>query len=208
MSLATAERAAISDTFDAVGPDRPTLCDGWTTADLLAHVLVRERQPWAAGGIVVPALAPLTDKAMESWASTPWTERVEALRSGPPAWSPLRLPGVDALVNGAELFVHHEDARRGEPGWEPRPADPVRDGELRAVLRRTARMLYRKSPVGVVLALPDGERIAAKNAGPGVTVTGEPAELVLHGFGRSAVRVEVDGAAADVAALASSSRGV
>ncbi len=208
MSLASAERQAICDTFDALGPDRPTLCDGWTTADLLAHLLVRERQPWAAGGIVLPPLAPITEKAMASWASTPWTERVALLRSGPPVWSPLRLGVLDALVNGAELFVHHEDARRGEPGWEPRPADPARDGELRAVLRRMARLLYRASPVGVVLALPDGERIAAKNAGPGVTVTGEPAELVLHGFGRSAVRVEVDGAPADVAALASSSRGV
>ena len=50
MSLATAERraAAICDTFEELGPDRATLCAGWNTADLLAHLLVRERQPAAA----------------------------------------------------------------------------------------------------------------------------------------------------------------
>jgi hypothetical protein len=41
-----------------------------------------------------------------------------------------------------------------------------------------------------------------------VTITGEPAELVLHAFGRSAVQVEVEGDPADVAALGSVSRGV
>lgn len=41
MSLATTERSAICDAFLAAGPDRPTLCAGWTTRDLLAHLLVR-----------------------------------------------------------------------------------------------------------------------------------------------------------------------
>jgi len=36
-----AERAAMCDTFDAVGPARRTLCEGWTTADLAAHLIVR-----------------------------------------------------------------------------------------------------------------------------------------------------------------------
>ncbi len=69
-------------------------------------------------------------------------------------------------------------------------------------------MLYRSSPVGVVLARPSGERIGAKPGERSVTITGEPGELVLHGFGRSAVQVEVDGDPADVAALGSVSRGV
>ena len=51
-------------------------------------------------------------------------------------------------------------------------------------------MLYRSSPVGVVLARPSGERVVAKQADRSVTITGEPGELVLHGFGRDAVRVE------------------
>jgi hypothetical protein len=69
-------------------------------------------------------------------------------------------------------------------------------------------MLYRGSPVGVVLVRPSGERVAAKAGEHSVTIMGEPAELVLHAFGRSAVQVEVEGDAADVAALGSVSRGV
>jgi uncharacterized protein (TIGR03085 family) len=208
MTLATAERAAICDTFDAVGPDRPTLCAGWTTADLLAHLLVRERQPAAAVGIVVAPLASVTEHAMRGYNSTPWADRVNLLRGGPPLWSPFRVPAFDRLGNGAELFVHHEDVRRGEPGWEPRPPDSARDGELWSALARMGRMLYKSSPVGVTLVRPSGERIVAKAGERSVTITGEPAELVLHGFGRDAVRVEVDGDPTDVTALGSASRGV
>jgi uncharacterized protein (TIGR03085 family) len=208
MSLATAERAAICDTFDTLGPDRATLCAGWNTADLLAHLLVRERQPAAAVGIVVGRLAAVTERAMRGYATTPWADRVQLLRYGPPLWSPFRVPAFDRIGNGGELFVHHEDARRGEPGWAPRPPDAHRDRELWALLGRMAKMLYRGSPVGVVLARPSGERIVAKQTDRSVTIVGEPGELVLHGFGRDAVRVEIDGDAADVAALGAVSRGV
>src|SRR5262245_9679824 len=39
------ERAALCDLLDRVGPDRPTLCEGWTTNDLAAHLWVRESDP-------------------------------------------------------------------------------------------------------------------------------------------------------------------
>lgn len=208
MSLAAVERAALADTFDALGPDRPTLCAGWTTRDLLAHLLVRERRPWAAPGIVVRALAPVTAQAMRAWADRPWAESVQLFRSGPPLWSPYRVPGVDAMANGAEHFVHHEDARRGEPGWEPRAPDAARDRELWAILVRIGGPLYRRSPVGVVLRRPDGEQRVVHHGAGLVTITGEPGELLLHAFGRSAVRVETSGADADVAAMSAAPRGV
>lgn len=207
-TLAATERAALADTLDTVDPGQPTLCAGWTARDLLAHLLVRERQPWASGGIVLRPLAPMTDKAMASWADVPWAEAVELFRSGPPLWSPYRVPGVDTLFNGAEHFVHHEDVRRGEPGWEPRPPDPARDAAVWEILGRTARMLYQRSPVGVVLRRPDGAEIAARPGDRVVTISGEPGELLLHGFGRTAVRVEVGGAEADVAALVAAPRGL
>src|SRR5918999_1072913 len=116
MSLASRERAALSDELERVGPDRPTLCAGWTTGDLLAHLLVRERQPWAAAGIMVPALAAVTERAMRSFRDLPWLEAVQLFRSGPQSWSPMRIGSVDAAANGMEFFVHHEDVRRGEPG--------------------------------------------------------------------------------------------
>lgn len=201
MSLARDERAALSTTLAATDPAQPTLAGEWTAADLLAHLLVRERQPWAAAGIVVPALAGVTEQAMRGWAELPWPQRVEAFRSGPPAWSPTRIGRVDEVANGAEFFVHHEDVRRGVPGWEPRPVDAGRDAALWDLLGRGARIFYRRSPVGVVLRRPTGEQ-AVVRAGRGlVTVEGEPGEILLHAFGRTATRVEVHGEPADVAAF-------
>jgi uncharacterized protein (TIGR03085 family) len=207
MSLASRERAALSDELERVGPDRPTLCAGWTTRDLLAHLLVRERQPWAAAGIAIPALAAVTDRAMGGYRDLAWAEAVQLFRGGPPVWSPMRIGRVDAAANGMEYFVHHEDVRRGEPGWEPREPDEERDGELWAGACRMG-MLLRRCPVGVVLARPSGERHVVKT-GPGVvTVVGEPGELVLFAFGRDAARVELQGEPGDIEALTGTPRGV
>jgi uncharacterized protein (TIGR03085 family) len=207
VSLARDERAALSDTLDKTDPAQPTLCEGWTARDLLAHLLVRERQPWAAAGIVVPALHEVTDQAMRSYADTPWLQMVDELRSGPPAWSPTRIGRVDEAVNGVEFFIHHEDVRRGEPGWEPRPADATRDADLWTSLVRMGRLMYRRSPVGLAVRRPDGEEAAIKTGRGLVTVEGEPGEILLHGSGRSAARVELHGRPADVAALEATPRG-
>jgi uncharacterized protein (TIGR03085 family) len=207
MSLASDERSALCDEFEKAGPDRPTLCEGWTTADLLAHLLVRERQPWAAAGIVVAPLAPLTERAMRGYASTPWADRVTLLRRAP-VWSPFRVQAVDDLANGAEFFVHHEDVRRGEPGWEPRPADPTRDGQLWTLLQRMGRMLFKDVAPGVVLRRPSGEQHVVTTGSGVVTLVGEPSELVLYGFGRDAARVGVEGSDEDRKAFAAGSRGI
>jgi uncharacterized protein (TIGR03085 family) len=207
VSLARAERAALSDTLDRTDPHQPTLCAGWTARDLLAHLLVRERQPWASGGIVIPFLAPLTERAMQGYADTAWKDMVEQLRSGPPAWSPSRIGRVDEAVNGAELFVHHEDVRRGRPGWEPRGADETRDGALWELVTRMGRLFYRRSPVGVVVRRPTGAQAVIKTGRGLVTIEGEPGEILLHAFGRDAARVELRGQPADVDALAGSARG-
>ncbi|MCE3555068.1 TIGR03085 family metal-binding protein [Pseudonocardia sp. RS11V-5] len=208
MSLATDERAALSDTLEKLGPDRPTLCEGWTTRDLLAHLLVRERQPWAAPGILVPALHPITQKGMAGYADSAWESMIGELRAGAPPWSPYRIGKVDEVANGAEFFVHHEDARRGAPGWEPRPSDPGRDEQLWALATRMGRLLLRRSPVGVVLRRPEGAAHVVRT-GPGlVTLVGDPGEIVLHLFGRDASRVEVEGSVTDVAAYESVGRGL
>jgi uncharacterized protein (TIGR03085 family) len=207
MSLATAERAAICAEFTTVGPDQPTLCGDWTTRDLLAHLLVRERQPWTAPGILVPALAPITEKAMRGYAATPWADMIAQLRGGAPLWSPFWVGAVDQFANGAEFFVHHEDVRRGLPGWAPRPAEARRDAEVWAIVARMARALHRSSPVGVRLRTPDGQECVGK-AGQGVTVVGAPGELLLQAFGRAAVEVDIDGAAADATAFGAAARGL
>jgi uncharacterized protein (TIGR03085 family) len=208
MSLASDERSALCDEFEKVGPDRPTLCEGWSTADLLAHLLVRERQPWASVGIVVAPLAPLTERAMRGYAGTPWADRVALLRNRAPVWSPFHLRAVDDFANGAEFFVHHEDVRRGEPGWEPRPGDPTRDAQLWTLLQRMGRMLFKGVGPGVVLRRPSGEQHVVSTGSGVVTLVGEPGELVLYGFGRDAARVDVEGSVEDKTAFASGSRGI
>lgn len=208
VSLAVDERAAICDEFERAGPDRPTLCEGWTSRDLLAHLLVRERQPWTSPGILVPALASITQNAMDGYSGTAWPNMVDELRKGPPPWSPFRIGKVDEVANGAEFFVHHEDLRRGEAGWELRTSDLDRDAQLWSLLGSMSRILFRRSPVGLVLQRPEGaQQVVATGQGL-VTVVGDPGELVLHAFGRDAARVEVTGLPADVEAHRAAPKGL
>jgi uncharacterized protein (TIGR03085 family) len=208
VSVASDERAALIDLLDQLGPDAPTLCAGWRTKDLAAHLLVRERRPASAPGIVIKPLAGLTERAMRDYAGKPWPELLRMLREGPPAWSPMGIPAVSDRVNLAEFYVHHEDIRRGAPGWQPRPPDAHRDTALWKLLGMHGRALYRRSPVGVVLRRPDGAEHVARTGPRTVTIVGEPGEIVLHGYGRSAVQLEFKGEPSAVQSLQRSPRGI
>lgn len=208
MSVAADERAAMIELMDELGPEAPTLCDGWLTRDLAAHVVVRERRPDAMPGIMIKPLAGLTDRAMREYLGRPWPELLNLLREGPPKWSPLGIDAVSDRVNLIEFFVHHEDVRRGSPGWEPRPADARRDGALWKLLGMMGRVLYRRSSVGVVLRRPDGAEHAVRTGPRPVVVVGEPGEIVLHAYGRGAARVEVQGEPSAVQAFQRSPRGL
>lgn len=67
MTAARAERLALCDLFEKVGPDAPTLCGTWLTRDLAAHLIVRERRPDLAVGILIPGLGGRLAKARMSW---------------------------------------------------------------------------------------------------------------------------------------------
>lgn len=211
MDVARTERAALCDLFLQVGPDQPTLAGQWRTRDLAAHLVLRESRPDAAAGIVLPPLRGYTEKVQRRTAAREWTELVATLRAGPPRWSPFALPGVDARANLVEMFVHHEDVRRAQPGWEPRRADAERYRRLEANLMRMARLLLRTSPLTVRLDPGTGQPFvgrASKSPG-GVTVVGSPDELTLWCMGREQhARVELIGSPADVAAVTSARRGI
>jgi uncharacterized protein (TIGR03085 family) len=207
-TVAASERHELCDLMGQVGPDAPTLCRSWTTRDLAAHLAVRERRPDAAAGILLPVLAPYTARVQSTIAQRPWPELVDLIRSGPPWWSPCSLPGLDDKVNAMEFFVHHEDVRRAATGWEPRRADPRRAGVLWGLLRRGAWVLYRNSPVGVVLRTPDGSKRTVRDGARSVTVVGSPEELTLHAFGRDEAIVEIQGNPVDVAGFQGSRRGL
>lgn len=200
---ATQERHRFAEELLAVGPEAGTLCDGWTARDLAAHVVLRDRRPDAAVGIIVSRLSGYTQKVQERIAGGDWDELVEHVRSGPPRWSPTRVPQIDRLANTVEFFVHLEDVRRAQPGWHPRDLDPDLADDLDAALRRAAKLLARRAPVGVTLE-PDGGRahIVANDDDPTVLVRGPIGELVLWLYGRQDhARVELDGPTEAVAAL-------
>ena len=204
--LSRTERAQLCELFDEVGPDAPTLCQGWATRDLAAHLAVRERRPDTASAIVLPMIPLLTrrlESAQAGFAARPWPQLVELVRSGPPMWSPLGLPFIEPAANSSEFFVHHEDVRRARPGWAPRELPEAASELLWRVLRTHARLFYRKAPVGVLLATPRRDELAGPAAASGWSPS--PASrrrLVLHAMGRGSVaRVHIGGDPEDVAAF-------
>src|SRR5690349_15816024 len=114
------ERRLITELLTESGPDAPTLCTGWTTRDLAAHLVVRERGGVAAGGILLKSLAPKLEQAQAEYAARDFTELIDLIRTGPPKRSFFGIPGADEAANTIEYFVHSEDIRRARPGWEPR----------------------------------------------------------------------------------------
>lgn len=188
------ERLLLADILEGAGPDAPTLCQGWTTRDLAAHVVVRERRGDAAAGIVVPKLADRLERVRAQYATKPYEELIQLIRTGPPRLSPFSLKQVDEAANTIEFYVHSEDVRRAAPDWTPRAIDPLFADALWVRLERVARMLGRRCPVGLVLRRPDGQTVVAHKGSPVVTVTGEPSELAVFAFGRQrAATVETQG---------------
>jgi uncharacterized protein (TIGR03085 family) len=193
-SPARAERVALCELFDELGPDAPTLLGGWTTRDLAAHLVVRERRPDAAAGILVPAFGRHTERVRSREARRPWPELVGLVRDGPPVWNPTRLGPVDTLANSVELFVHHEDVRRARTGWQPRALAPDLESALSDAIRRMGGMLTRAARVGLVLAPNGGRPIHLRTGAPAVTIRGPIGECVLYVYGRKDVaQVTLDG---------------
>lgn len=186
------ERAELTDLFDELGPDAPTLCEGWRTHDLAAHLWIRETDPLAAPGLLAKPLAGLTERRLaETRSRWDYATLVNRIRTGPAKLSMFALPGVDEEANTAEYFVHHEDVRRAN-GHGPRqlPSD-VEDWFWRR-LRLLGRALFRRVDIGVVLERNDSaargtsaeDTIRASVGNPIVTIVGHPSEITLYGFGR------------------------
>ncbi|MET9659112.1 TIGR03085 family metal-binding protein [Streptomyces sp. NPDC006510] len=194
------ERLLLADLLEAAGPEAPTLCHGWTTRDLAAHVVVRERRPDAAGGILLGVLKNRLERVQAEFAAKPYEELIQLIRTGPPRFSPYAVKQVDEAANTVEFYIHAEDVRRAQPDWSRRELDPVFADLLWSRTEKTARLLGRRSPVGLVLRRPDGRTAVAHKGTPVVTVTGEPGELLLFAFGRqdaAAVGLEGDKEAVD-----------
>jgi uncharacterized protein (TIGR03085 family) len=197
VTYAQDERAALAALLDETGPDEPTLCEGWQTRDLAAHLVLRERRPDAAAGVAGGPLAGYTARVQQQYLERyPYPELIRLFQSGPPRLSPFAIPGADAAANTVEYFVHHEDVRRAAADWAERELPGPMSEQLWKRLKQS-RLFLRSAPTGIVLAREDGGKldlIVAKTAAPNVTVTGSPAELTMWAMGRvSAARVTLDG---------------
>lgn len=219
MALVTAvpldarERDELCDLFLELGPDAPTLCEGWTTADLAAHLVVRERDPLAMPGILVPRFSDVTERRMARQKERPWEALVHAVRDGPPI-GPMAIPGVRVALNLPEFFVHHEDVRRANGGG-PRTDRADLDDGLWGLLRRAGRIWAVRlrgaglDAVRVNVAGGPADTVVVKGGTPRARLAGTPQEIVLFLYGRRAVAgVRLDGDPAAVATVEATSFGI
>jgi uncharacterized protein (TIGR03085 family) len=198
-SFAARERRELADLMAELGPTAPTLCSGWDTAHLAAHLVVRERRPDALLGLGAEAVG--SGGPLASWThrledhlreSTSYAEVIGRLRAGPPRWSPMAWPVLSDGLNTTEFAIHHEDVRRAQPGWEPRVLPrKVQDG-LWSIAVLFARRPAASREGGLLLRRSDVPGMQ-KHVGTGDTIVeGEPMELLLWAAGREDVaRVEV-----------------
>lgn len=174
------ERADLAQTLLAAGPGAPTLCAGWQTQHLAAHLVLRDRTPWR--------MSPGRLEAVAASSADPqgYATLVAQVAEGPGRLS----PGYwfSEQMNLLELFVHSEDVRRAGPdGARSTEIDPGYAKALWKQFRLFSRLLLRPAPVGVVLVVTDGPRVVARKPRSGagtVVVTGELADVILFAFGR------------------------
>ena len=198
-----AERAQLSDLLDELGPGAPTLLTPWTTRDIAAHLVLRERDYLAGPGLVLPGgWSRLAERRRETLALRDFAWLVATFRSGPPPGF-FRIGWVRRLPSLNEFFVHHEDVRRAN-GRGPRASGHAMDEALWRNVGRSSWFLARRLR-GAGLELQragTAQAVRARRGEPAARIAGPPGELLLYLFGRpGAAHVEVSGPAAAVEAV-------
>jgi uncharacterized protein (TIGR03085 family) len=192
------EREALAAAFRTAGPDAATLCTGWATRHLLAHLVQRENHPIANIVDQLSRRAPGEERHLGRLAASTRTDAgfealIRRFADGPHRWSPMNWAGE--ALNLLEFIIHHEDVRRGGAD-QPQPRDLPAE-ETRVIfhrLRTLARLAYRQAPVGVMLVSRDGDRQVVKKGERQVQLSGAPIELALYLSGRQrAATVQLDG---------------
>lgn len=205
-SWAEHERAALVEALTELGPDAPTLCDGWQTKDMAAHVYVRERRPDAALGVLpLGPLSAYTDRVMASTLRTLGYDEIVRRIAHVPAH--LRVGPLDALINTVEYFVHTEDVRRPNA----MPARDLPDDFERTMwsrLSKQARLSFRRVDARLTLVPTIGEAVEVGSGEP-LEVRGRPSELMLLAFNRKdAAKVDLVGSTSAVDKLQSATLGL
>lgn len=197
--LLGAERAGICDDFERFGADAPTLCEGWSAIDLAAHLVVREHEPLAATGLVVPGpFASHLQSRMDAAKRDGFERLVERIRGGPA----LLFKVLGPRANLSEYFIHREDLRRPN-GEGPRDLPGELEDFLWGTLAFTTLMAKaRVRNFGLRLESTDGRIRTVRDAEPMAVVTGPPSEIALYMAGRKrAAEVEIGGPGIALTAL-------
>jgi uncharacterized protein (TIGR03085 family) len=212
------QRQGLCDMLAHLSPQQwsaETLCAGWDAADVAAHLVVREREPWAGPGILFGGrLADVTKRRYAAWKARGHQRLVQALRSGPP-W-PLSALGDSQAV---EDWIHEQDIRRGGAGLPTIEPDPQLAETLWSAIRRFGARAF---AIGVpaVIELTDGTRhhrlqsrtrapLALPTSAPSdITIAGPISELLLYTVGRAGANVTVFGDPAIQARLESRNRSI
>lgn len=189
ISLARSERTELCDLMLDLGPEAPTIPDGWNVLDLAAHLVVRERDVWAAPGIMLGGpFKTMLEAAMRRRRRDGLEYLVDTIRSGPPRWWKY-LPAGAQL---SEYYIHHEDVRRAN-GHQPRTEKQDLDEGLARLLTAMAPRILRSLEAGVDLTW-HGDVVYRHGSGPRVILEGPPGELLLYLTGRRQVaEVEMGG---------------
>jgi uncharacterized protein (TIGR03083 family) len=189
-SMLEAERIALADYLETLTPsdwEHPSLCDGWTVKDLVAHVVAGAKS--TPGRFIVGIIGSgfdfdkMTAKEVRREADKTPTELVAELR----AVAPHKTRPRNALLG--EVLVHHEDIRRAlgaGPGSYP-------SDELRTVAEyyKTAGPPLRVKAriAGLQLEATD----VAWSTGDGPAVQGPLTSLLLAMTGRRAALSDLSG---------------
>ena len=198
---APVEQQALAATLREVGPEHDTLCAGWRSRHLAAHLYLRAHQPWQLLGL--PGTAGVDELAEECRDPARYEQVIDDFLAQPRwPWRVARLGGMDEATNLVEYVVHHEDVRRsGDDPAAPRSVPPQMSAAIWSKFARMSAGFYLAAPVGVVLAVP-GDPRRQRRVRPGgdpVRVVGAPTEQALYAMGRrDQAQIELRGSTTQV----------
>ncbi|HJR25551.1 MAG TPA: maleylpyruvate isomerase family mycothiol-dependent enzyme [Acidimicrobiales bacterium] len=196
LDAALEEHRAMADTLTKVGPDAPTLLEGWTTKDLAAHLASIDTAgglPLFVGRQLITRIYPRPTKgsrkvaarALERALAKGYDWSVDRVRA--PHRLPMRAGGGPVAI--FEIFVHHQDVLRADPDLPPRAAPDELSVCLPWLLAFHAKQLD-----GIRLEVETEHGTDAVGEGAPVTVRGDAGEVVLWLAGRAPhCSVEVEG---------------
>lgn len=180
------ERRALVATLRKAGPDAPTLCEGWRTRHLAAHLYLRLHQPGRIAAAMLPG-TPDADTLTARWGddhgdASGYERLLQDFAAEPARHNPMRLTGN--RVHLLEYVVHHEDVRRGSGAVPARDLPAPMRAALWQQVRATGRLTQRRMNGGVVLVVPDGPRAVVRRGPHALALIGHEAELALYLTGR------------------------